>query len=80
MNPKFKLIEIIFSPLMELLEDKYRISSMVIPLFILLILFPLVMKKDSKKDSSIIIKIGLCIAILICLIDAIMFTLELRNI
>lgn len=80
MNPKQKIIETIFEPIIVFFEARLRLSgSFVGVLFIALVAIP-IFKTKSKKDLDVLRKVIIILSLLFGLIVGIIDTLKLRHI
>lgn len=79
MNPKQKLIEMLVGPIMNMFEQKLKISGLFVGVIILVIEFPFFMKNKSKENHVIVAKIIYVLTLIIGFIAAIKYTIDLRS-
>lgn len=80
MNPKQKIIEVVFGPLITVFETKLKLSGFFVAfVFIAIIAIP-VFKTKSKTHIDILRKIVIILALFIGLVFGIIDTLKIRNV
>lgn len=80
MNPKQKIIENIFEPIIVFFNTRLRLSGFFVGvLFIALVTIP-IFKTKSKKDLDVLKKVIIILSLLFGLVVGIIDTLKLRHI
>ncbi len=79
MNPKHKLLKILFGPIMNFFEQRLKISGMFVIVILFIIGFPFLLKNKSKDKNAIVAKIVYCLVFIGGLIAAIKYTIDLRR-
>jgi len=80
MNPKQKIIENIFEPIIVFFNTRLRLSGFFVGvLFIALVAIP-IFKTKSKKDLDVLRKVIIILSLLFGLVVGIIDTLKLRHI